>query len=262
MFGKARYLSLMFIVLAALTPSTGRGEFDEHTVALWLFNEGKGDTIADKSGNGHDGKITGSLKWVKTPFGSGLEFPGDASGYVVVESTDRLKLERLTIEARVKVKKPTGKWQGIICKQRSGCTNRNYGIWVHQSNGTLHAEIGFGGGCDFSLDGRTAITDDNWHYLAFTYDGKSARVYVDGELEGEKPYNKTPFQSDDPITIGVPNLNNPNGLLGVIDEARISNVARSEDEIKEAMEKGLALLLDVPSADRLPIIWGRLKLIP
>jgi len=251
-------LSLGYLSLV-LTLPTAHAKIDKHSVAVWLFNEGKGDTIADFSGNGHEGKFDGNPKWAKAKFGMGLEIPGDASGYVVVKDSDKLKLEQLTIEAWVKVEEPTGKWQGIICKQNSGCTNRNYGIWVHNTNGTLHAEIGFGGGCDYSVDGTSVITDNKWHHLAFTYDGKMGQVYVDGNVETEKPYAKTPFHGDDPITIGVPNLNNANGLLGIIDEARISNVARTEEEIEEAMAKGLAVLLGIEPADKLTATWGKIK---
>ena len=66
-----------------------------------------------------------------------MKLPGDASGYVVVESNKKLKLKELTIEAFIQPTKPTGKWQGIICKQKAGCGNRNYGIWVHATNNKL-----------------------------------------------------------------------------------------------------------------------------
>ena len=41
-----------------------RFEPDEHTVALFHFDEGSGDVAKDSSGNGHHGKITGA-KWVR-----------------------------------------------------------------------------------------------------------------------------------------------------------------------------------------------------
>ena len=41
-----------------------RFEPDEHTLALYHFDEGSGDVLKDSSGNGHDGKIVGA-KWVK-----------------------------------------------------------------------------------------------------------------------------------------------------------------------------------------------------
>ena len=86
------------------------------------------------------------------------------------------------------------------------------------------------------------------------------RVYVDGELETESPNDQT-FQSNDPITIGVPNLDNANGLKGIIDEIRISNVARTEAEIQEAMNVGLAQILNVEPGGKLATRWGYLKVV-
>ncbi|WP_417391050.1 protein kinase domain-containing protein [Gimesia sp.] len=45
------------------TPAS-RFESDEHTMALYHFDEGSGDLLKDSSGNGHDGKIVGA-RWVK-----------------------------------------------------------------------------------------------------------------------------------------------------------------------------------------------------
>jgi hypothetical protein len=178
---------------------------------------------------------------------------------VVVDSSPLFEVEELTIEALVKVEEHTGKWQGIIAKQQAGCTNRNYGIWVHNTKEVFHAQIGAGGACQYSVDGITVITDNEWHYLAFTFDGELGRLYIDGVLDTESPYNTPPFFSDDPITIGVPNLDNANGLKGIIDEARISSIARTEDEIKEAMSVGLQVLLPVKSEGKLSTTWATLK---
>ena len=252
-----RHLNIVWLCLL-FASVTAFAAVDENTVAVWLFEEGAGKVVKDASGNGHDAKFAGSPKWVKAKFGTGLEFPGDAGGYLIVESTKKLELETLTVEAWVKVKEATGKWQGIICKQQAGCTNRNYGIWVNVNTSVLHAQIGANGACAFSIDGTTPITDDDWHHLAFTYDGDMGRVYVDGNLETEAP-NAATFQSGDPITIGVPNVDNANGLMGIIEEARISNIARTEEEIQEAMDVGLAQILSVEPGGKLATRWASLK---
>ena len=257
-FYRIRAIAIVLAVSLLIGGGFTDAAIDENTVAVWLFEEGAGKIAKDASGNGHDGDFKGSPKWVKAKFGTGLEFPGDAGGYIVVNSTKKLELETLTIEAWVKVEESTGKWQGMVCKQQAGCTNRNYGIWVHVDKSVRHAQIGANGACAFSIDGTSDITDNKWHHLAFTYDGKMGRVYVDGELETESPNNQT-FQSDDPITIGVPNLDNANGLKGIIDEIRISNVARTEAEIQEAMDVGLAQILSVEPGGKLATRWGYLK---
>ncbi len=256
-----QYSVIVITILLLISVMSTNAAVDRQTVAVWLFEEGNGKTVRDASGNGHDGEIIGSLDWVKAKFGTGLEFPGDGGGYIVVDSTNKLELETLSIEAWVKVKSPTGRWQGIVVKQQAGCTNRNYGIWVQVNGGTLHAQIGADGGCRFNMDGTLAITDGKWHHLTFTFDGDMGRVYVDGQLETEKA-NDVSFQSNDPIYIGVPNKDNTNGLLGIIEEIRISNVARSEDEIKEAMRFGLAQILSVDPRSKLTTRWGYIKQVP
>lgn len=260
-YSKLSLILVITMVLVILSVMSTHAAVDKHTVAVWLFEEGDGKTVRDASGNGHDGKITGSLKWVKAKSGTGLEFPGDGSGYVVVDSTKKLELETLTIEVLVKVTGHDGKWQGIVCKQQAGCTNRNYGIWVHNNEQVLHAQIGANGGCAFNMNGTTQVTDNTWHHLAFTFDGDMGRLYVDGQLETEKA-NAVTFQSNDPITIGVPNIDNANGLIGIIEEIRISNIARSEDEIKEAKDIGLAQILSVDPQSKLTTRWGYIKQVP
>ena len=47
----------------AFTPQR-RFESDEHTIALYHFDEGEGDSAFDTSGNGHHGRIFGAT-WVK-----------------------------------------------------------------------------------------------------------------------------------------------------------------------------------------------------
>lgn len=260
-YSNLRYILIVTTVLVGLSVVSTHAAVDKHTVAVWLFEEGGGKTVRDASGNGHHGEITGSLKWGKAKFGKGLEFPGDGSGYVVVDSTKNLELETLTIEVLVKITGHDGKWQGIVCKQQAGCTNRNYGIWVHNIEQVLHAQIGANGGCAFNMNGTSKITDNKWHHLAFTFDGDMGRLYVDGQLEAEKA-NAVTFQSNDPITIGVPNIDNANGLIGIIEEIRISNVARTQKEIKEAMDVGLAQILSVDPQSKLTTRWGYIKQVP
>ncbi|MDE0636153.1 MAG: LamG domain-containing protein [Candidatus Poribacteria bacterium] len=231
---------------------------DENTVAIWLFEEGDGEVVEDASQNGHAGEIIGTLEWVETEFGTGLKFPGDGSGYILIDSTKHLELHKLSIEAFVKVEASTGKWQGIVCKQRAGCADRNYGIWVNPNTNALHAEIGANGQCGFNVGGQTVLTDNEWHHLAFTFDGETGRVYVDGELEAEKA-NAVSFQSDTPLTIGTPQPENPNGLLGIIEAVRISNVARTQEEIRETIDLGLDQIADVAPGGKLTTRWGYIK---
>ena len=72
----ANLMLVILIVLSLMFADTSTAEFDlETVVGMWLFDEGKGNTAADSSENGNDGKFENDPKWTKDgKFGSGLEF--------------------------------------------------------------------------------------------------------------------------------------------------------------------------------------------
>ena len=166
-----RLIGISVVLAVSLLFDSGVADaaVDKHTVAVWLFEEGTGKIVKDASGNGHDGNFKGSPKWVKAKFGTGLEFPGDAGGYVVVDSTKKLELETLTIELWVKVEESTGKWQGMVCKQQAGCTNRNYGIWVHVDKSVFHAQ----NRCKWRMR-----IQYRWHNRHYRQQMASSRLYL------------------------------------------------------------------------------------
>ena len=68
-------VSVMVIILMASLLLSVQAAVDEHTIAVWFFNEGSGDTVSDSSGNGHDGVFDGNPKWIDAEHGGGLRFP-------------------------------------------------------------------------------------------------------------------------------------------------------------------------------------------
>lgn len=57
-------VTLMFIpqIQAKIDPKAA--------VGIWLFDEGKGKTVSDLSGNSNDGEIMGNPSWEKGKFGT------------------------------------------------------------------------------------------------------------------------------------------------------------------------------------------------
>ena len=78
---QARCLLVGMVVLfvASILVSSSYARMDtESVVAIWLFDEEKGDITEDFSGNGHDGTLEGQIQWVAGRFGSALEFGASA----------------------------------------------------------------------------------------------------------------------------------------------------------------------------------------
>ena len=100
-----------------------------------------------------------------------------------------------------------------------------------------------------------------WTHLAGTYDGSTAKVYFDGELDGEMKFSTTIDVTDRVLMMGanvqnnVPFRNVP-PFVGALDEAAIFNEALGADEIKQFMTGGL---LAVQPAGKLSSAWGAIK---
>jgi hypothetical protein len=81
--------------------------------------------------------------------------------------------------------------------------------------------------------GTTDLRDDYWHYVAGIYDGNSTYIYVDGIPESNNPSAIAPASTTENLGIGK-RMGGWGGylpFLGTIDEVRISNVARTADQI-------------------------------
>ena len=58
-------ISLIIVVSSAMIASS-EAKIDKDTIqGMWTFEEGKGETVTDLSGNGSDGIFVGDVKWQK-----------------------------------------------------------------------------------------------------------------------------------------------------------------------------------------------------
>ena len=106
------------------------------------------------------------------------------------------------------------------------------------------------------LAGKTDMPLKKWTHIAGTYDGKSgeAKIYIDGVLDGEGKIGGNITPNDDVLWLG---RGAGPFLQGRMDEVRISNIARSEQEIQELMNKGIEGVLAVQPQDKLDNNMGK-----
>jgi len=221
------------------------------TVALWLCEEGSGNTLIDSSGNGHDGTLEGEAGWAEGKFGMALKLNGDPDRVVVPGSPELTGSDAMTVEFWVNAPS-LGSYHIPLSKGLKG--PGHWEIYLLAGAGSLSAYIPDLG--DFG--GPQSVTDDQWHHCAMVWDGSSITLYVDGaQVEQWPDLEGTIVADDQDLHIGN-EYTNDNWHTGLLDEIRISNAALSVDEL--GFDKSLANVTSaIEPGDKLSTCWGKIK---
>ncbi len=150
--------------------------------------------------------------------GSSLQFDG-TNDYTAVPNKPNLNPSAISIEAWVRTS-ATKSGNYLISKGTA------YELLIDNkqpvfklNNGALNLK--------FNVD---TIEQNNWVHVAATYDGSIAKIYVDGKLKTSQAFTAAIASNSDSLFIGA-NSAKTNYFAGNIDEIRIWNTARTEEEI-------------------------------
>jgi hypothetical protein len=246
-------MMMLFILVPAIIVSAAVKP--ENIIGLWFFDEGKGDTAVDSSGNKNDGIIT-SARWTDNgKYGKALLFEG--AGGVKINSTEKLSLgDQFTMMAFFNAKTINAS-HVLICKNNEYLLR----IDVLAEGGKMSAFVNLGGWEPRASAG--VPVKDTWYHYAAVYSNKTQMltVYIDGVNSGQSGRAGKPNPNNDPVNIS--NWNGGSLFLGIIDDVAIFNVALEETDVKNISDNGLKVALgggkSVDSSDKLAATWGDVK---
>ena len=196
----------------------------------------------DTSGNGNDGTVFGA-----TPAADRFGTPNSALAFDGIN--DRIELgdlfdssQQLTLAAWVKLDTgcfgPT-KICGVIEKHTDASNSlKSFALTKPFGSGdTFFARYYDGGleGVDVLSDTRAQA--DRWYFLVTTFDNGTARMYVDGVLEGETVDTRLIQDTPTPTIIGD-NTSNNHPMDGVIDDVRVYDRVLTTTEVRTLCEEG------------------------
>jgi len=234
--------------------SQGDAISPQSIVAMWLFDDIKGENAPDSSKNGHDGEIHGAELVDGKKFGKALDFTGDDFVDCGMKEYDFGG----AITVVLWLKHIGGDYRGVI----------NNGYWDDCS-----WEIRFGREDAGTRLGTRINTDkgdvrfslhpsaNEWHHIALVYDGKKVQFYLDGSAEQEGDLTGNIKKLANPVVMGH-NGQKPNPrewYSGLLDEVAIFNVGLSKDDIKTIMTKGLDGMTAVSQSGKLTTTWSAIK---
>jgi hypothetical protein len=209
---------------------------DEHTLALYHFDENQGTVAKDASRHGCDGEVRGAA-WCRGRFGGALEFDGRDDSVFRHLTPSIQDLKTITVECWFKQDNPEGR-QFLLGKDATihfdlgGGTSTSVSLYhkgaaAVNADGLRHQQVGCALG---------SVRAGRWHHLAATYDGRSASFFLDGVLKGRVPAPKD-------FLLGVPSrglwigsyVGSDYWFSGTIDEVRISDCVRYDPQGKLAV---------------------------
>ncbi len=196
-------------------------------LGYWNFNEDSGTTANDTSGNGYNGTVSGAT-WVAGYAGSALSFNG-LNSEVVTASIPIVNTFSITAWVNPAIIPQKGYVRIAETRYYSGlylgtnAAGTQYKFIANNGAGTTGV-CGASFGC---VEGG-AITG-GWHLVTGTYDGTTAKLYVDNTLVASDTFE--PDSSIYPLFIGRNYASNSYSWNGVIDEVRLYNRALSSPEV-------------------------------
>lgn len=214
---------------------------DPQTVALWHFNEitngtcaGGGDAC-DSSTNNIQGARTGTTI-TDGIFGKARSFNGSSDSINMGNNASLPRSGNFTIEAWVKTQATVD--QAIITHGTSG----DWLYWLGPTpGGALLCKIyqAASGSEYLQTTSVATINDNKWHHVACSVSDTTVTIYIDGKLAG---IDSTPTGTRDVATagnfyVGKFDWSSTYEFNGLIDEVRVSNVARTTDEIQAAASR-------------------------
>ena len=200
----AKVLSPLVVMLGLLTAPASASAFDFGVRGWWPLNEGKGQTVKDWSGNRNHGFLgatpnvdSADPSWIKGIFyGSGLNFGGD--DFVQIKDSNSIEPKKFTLSLWVRAPQSPGQFSYLIAKGSNECLASSYGLWT-ASNGGIEFYIWNGSDTVRSNSAiPERIWDGRWHNVTATYDGTSARLFIDGEVTGDPPGSSAPIDYEIP----------------------------------------------------------------
>lgn len=214
-------------------PATTEFSADAGTVGLWHFNEGSGQAVTDSSASDWDLTLGADMgiesvdpEWTADGrFGGGLSFMASESDYVRGPGLSEFSANKITIEFWIKTSSTD---TSNPAKSGNPCVD-----FQLNSNGLLQVQAGDVTDYRGQVTATTAINDGDWHYVAMVYDGTvgggTLSLYIDGSLEDSR--DSLSFTVADPSPLYIGGKPSSSYVDGIMDEVRVSNIARTASEI-------------------------------
>jgi len=244
---KMKVQSLFLIFVLMLFSASIAFSAEEGLVGYWNFDEGKGDVAADSSGNNNDGKLVRSPEWVDGKFGKALKFDSAKTQKIEIQDSDSFAKITTAVTMAAWVNPANfSAWFSFGVKG-----DITYGMFLSSS---VNVRMHYSDGSTLDTPANT-IKANEWTFVVGTYDGKTVKIYLNGELKAELNASAAIPASVSTFVVGG-TQESRDGFMGMIDEYRLYNRGVTADEVKVLMAGNTKA---VDSVGKLAGTWAGIK---
>jgi len=195
-------------------------------LAHWRLDEGTGKTAKDSSGNGHSGTIKGGAAWSNGVWGKALVLDG-VNDHAVVKHAASLNVTKFTQSLWLKVEKFPSNSVDIFSKRGAAQTDGPTLILYANGQIRFHWEVS---NTNYGMLSKTLLLPGKWYHLAGTYDGASARFYVNGVQDSSALVTTNPPAVSNDIVLGS-GESMTNYFAGSMDDVRLYGSALTAGQV-------------------------------
>jgi hypothetical protein len=231
----------------AVVPATANAGLLDSVSGWWPMYEGSGQVVHDLSGHGNNGTLgstpvadANDPTWIKGfLFGSALRF--DGNDFVRIPDSKALESKAVTVSAWVRGDSSPGRDRYIIGKGADDCLSSSYALYTGEGAGLSFYVTDQSGATRLTAAvDPTAIWNGKWHHVAGTFDGTTAKLFVDGKAIGGSAGTSQPINYA-LATTGDASLGSFLGTCdlyytGDIDDVAIFNQALPIDKYAAALQ--------------------------
>ena len=222
---------------------------DPNLVGWWKFDEGRGTTAFDWSGQGNHGDIRGGTAWVDGYDGGALRLQG-VDGYVNLPIGSLIAtLDSATFTTWVNFSNLGGAWQRIF-DFGSGTATYIFLCPRTGTGGPMRVAIQTGGGGESLIDADSTLAT-GWHHVAVAIRPGNMQIYLDGALAASGSTAVIPSQLGQTTNnwLGRSQYAADGYFNGSLDDFRIYNYAMPQGDIPKTMRGDTTLAWDPSPAN-------------
>ena len=220
----------------------GQETMTGNPLAYLPLNDATGSvTTADVSGNNNNGTINGSPTLQQPgPLddSSSSSYYLNGSSYMSIPSITT-NWSQTTVEAWVRLTSSPSDNPRLIANSHTDEDNK--GLELIINSGATSGAFIVGNGTSYGSAGwNQTLAPNTWYFYVGTYDGSTAKAYINGNLVGQASFTGSIAGSSYPLTIGMDPAYNGDYLTGDLSNVAIFSQALSQSTIQQQYDVALA----------------------